>query len=264
MAFAGLRLNNVHVVVSSDERTAADAMHLAYRGGIESGFLVPNDDELRFSPAYLNPGTEFVVAYCDDEPIASLILIEDGPFGLPADRAFIEELDAYRAAGDSLFEVGAWVIAKEWRRFMAQVGALVFGTGMRLNLASPEPRRMVAVSEPHRVRLSCATFGYEEIAGPRPYLMLPGSLLVTIPTQEWPAFLLDPDAFAPRRILAERVVDPDPVWLEVGREGPHWTETLLPALLERSGLEQRLMAKMDLIRGGRVASGDLESDASLV
>ncbi len=264
MAFAGLRLNQVRVVVSADEHTAADAMRLGYRGGIESGFLLPNDSQMRFSPAYLNPGTEFVVAYADDEPIASLTLVEDGPFGLPADRAFVEELDAYRAAGDSLFEINAWVIEKQWRRFMAQIGALVFGTGMRLNLGVGESRRMIAISEPNRVRLSCATFGYQEIAGPRPYLMVPGSLLVTIPTTEWADFLLHPDAFAPRRILAERVVDPDPTWLQVGREGRHWSETLLPELMRESDLEERLLRQLTLLQGHPLVGERSESDATLV
>jgi hypothetical protein len=253
MAFASLRLHGIRVVMSSDAQTAADAMRLAHDGGVESGFVQPTASGMRFNPAFLNPGTEFVVAYADDQPIASLVLTQDGPFGLPSDRAFVEELDAFRADGDFVFEAGAWVITPEWRRHTMFLGAFLFAPAMRMHIAAGGNRRMCVVVEPNRVNMVSGIFGYDLICGPRPYLGLPGTLLVTRPSREWADHFMDVAASAPRRIVADHVFDPEPEWLQIGRDGEHWTNELLPALLAESGIHERLAAQLELLEGAIVA-----------
>ncbi|HAM20697.1 MAG TPA: hypothetical protein DCQ04_00175 [Actinobacteria bacterium] len=247
MAFASLRLHGVRVVVSNDAQTAADAMRLAHDGGVEGGFLRPRASGMRFNPTFLNPGTEFVVAYADDQPIASLVLTPDGPFGLPSDRAFVEELDGFRAADDVLFEAGAWVITPEWRRHTMFLGAFLFAPAMRIHIAAGDNRRMCVVVEPNRINMVSGIFGYELICGPRPYLGLPGTLLVTRPSREWAEHFMDTSASAPRRIVADHVFDPEPGWLQVGREGEHWTHELLPTLLPESDVQERLAAQLEIL-----------------
>jgi len=255
MAFASLRLRELMVVVSCDARTAGDAMRLAHDGGVEAGFLSPQKSGMRFNPAFMNPGTNFVVAYAGEEPVAGLVLIEDGPFGLPSDRAFIEEIDRYRCQGDAMFELGAWVIASQWRRYFAIVSSLLFGAVTRMHIASEEPRRMVLVVEPQRAKLTSEIFACELLTEPRPYLSLPGTLLVTRHASEWANHYLNTDeGLVPRRIMAQRVFDPDPDWLQIGREGPKWSDELLVELLAESAVEERLLAQMELLRKGKLAN----------
>jgi hypothetical protein len=249
MAFASLRLHTVQVVVSTDAKTAADAMRLAHDGAVEGGFLSPKPSGMRFSPTFLNPGTEFVVAYADEQPIASLVLTEDGPFGLPSDRSFVEEIDQFRRDGDSLFEAGAWVVTNEWRRHTLALIGLIFGAAMRLNIATSPARRMIAVIEPRRADLFGAIFGYELATEPRPYLLLPGTLMVTRRASEWTDHFLEPGAPAARRIVADRLFDAEPDWLRLSRPGHHWTETILPELLHESGIHERVSAQLRLLSG---------------
>ncbi len=253
MAFASLRLHTVRVVVSTDTQTAADAMKLAHDGGVEAGYLQPTETGMRFHPAFLNPGTTFAVAYADDEPIASLVSVEDGPFGVPSDRAFVEEIDAFRSSGDGIFEAAAWVITRDWRRHTMVLGAMLFGSLMRLKLATTSLWRMIVVVEPHRSRMVAGIFPNELISEPRPYLALPGTLLVTQRSSEWANGFLHPDASTPRSIVAERVFDPDPQWLQVGLDGPDWTEVLLPALLQESRADERIRAQLELMQGYQAA-----------
>ena len=253
MAFASLRVREMKVVVSVDAQTAADAMRLAHDGGVEAGFLRATKSGMRFNPSFMNPGTIFVVAYSGDEPVASLVLIEDGPFGLPSDRAFIEEIDSFRSQGDVMFELGAWVIAQRWRRYFAIVSSLLFGAVTRRHIASDEPRRMVLAVEPHRAKLTSEIFACELLTEPRPYLGLPGALLVTQRTADWADHYINIDeGLAPRRIMAARVFDPDPDWLQVGREGPNWSDELLMGLLAESDVEARLSAQLELVRTAKM------------
>lgn len=233
-------------------------MRLAHDGGVESGFVRPMASGMRFNPAFLNPGTEFVVAYADDQPIASLVLTQDGPFGLPSDRAFVEELDVFRAGGDLLFEAGAWVITPEWRRHTMFLGAFLFAPAMRIHIAAGDNRRMCVVVEPNRINMVSGIFGDELICGPRPYLGLPGTLLVTRPSREWAGHFMDASASAPRRIVADHVFDPEPEWLQIGRDGEHWTQELLPALLAESDIQEKLSAQLELLEGVAESAAMLE------
>ncbi|HRC08491.1 MAG TPA: hypothetical protein PLV41_09765, partial [Miltoncostaeales bacterium] len=67
-------------------------------------------------------------------------------------------------------------------------------------------------------------------------------------SSDWASHFLDTAGFSPRRVVSERVFDPDPAWLQVGRDGVHWTEALLPPLLAESNVEQLLEAKLSLLR----------------
>lgn len=255
MAFASLRLASIRVVASADAKTAADAMRIAHDGGVESGYLQPAPSGMRFHPAFLNPGSRFVVAYDGDDPIGCLTLIEDGPFGFPSDRAFVEEIDGYRQAGDSLYEASGWVIRHDWRRNMLRVGAMLFAAGMRISLTEGDSnRRMVVAIEPNRVRVVAGIFEPDLVTESRPYLGLPAVLLATRRSAHWASDFLNPDAFASRKIVAEHVLDPDPAWLEFDPEGPHWADVLLPRLLQESDVFSRVEEQRVLLQGSSAHS----------
>ena len=90
--------------------------------------------------SYLNPGTAFFVARLDGEVVGTCAMIADGPYGLPSDRAFIEENDALRATG-RLFEHGSLAIAREHRRhtrrIMLRLGAAMTRTAIEEHPDSP-------------------------------------------------------------------------------------------------------------------------------
>lgn len=261
MAFSRLRFQNLKAVISDDAQTARDALRLAHDGGVEAGFLTPSPSGMRFNSTFMNPGTMFGVAYSGDEVVASIVLIEDGPFGLPSDRAFVEEIDMFRKKGDDVFEVAAWVIAKEWRRHFAMVVRVLFGTVIRMNIAAGGRRRMIFVVEPQRAGVTSELFALELMSEPRPYLEIPGTLLVTRPVSEWADHYIGADAgFIPSR-MAQWVFDPDPEWMQVGREGPHWSTEVLPTLLAESDIERRLEVQLAIVRNAKLAQADVVNEA---
>ena len=106
----------ITVVVSNDVVDVDDALAVVHDEFVDMGYMEPQASGRRMHQAYLNPGTVFVVARIDGVTVGTLAMVADGPFGLPADRAFAEELDDLRRTGRDVLEVGSLAIRREWRR----------------------------------------------------------------------------------------------------------------------------------------------------
>lgn len=247
MAFRRRGPQDIRVVVSQRAAVADDAMRLAHDGAVEAGFMEPAPSGRRFYASYLNPGTRFIVAYANHVPIATLTVVEDGPFRLPSDRAFAEELDARRAAGDELIEAGSFAIAHEWRRQPQLMFGYILGTLLRLNISRGPHLRIAWSAEPRQADLLARTFDGEMISEPRHYLGAPAILLVTSTADKWATHLSDPNGRTPQRIVGEYALAPEPDWLECDAPPGDWQQALLPRLLGESRLGARLSEQMLLL-----------------
>ncbi|MDH3725066.1 MAG: hypothetical protein OER93_04885 [Thermoleophilia bacterium] len=241
-------LTSVRVVVSDESAVADDAMRLAHDGLVESGFLTATRSGRRFTAPYLNPGTQFLVVYAGDEAIGTAILVDDGPFGLPADRAFSEEIDALRAEVISLSEVSGLAVSHRWRNRSRLVLGYVLGTVVRLNGARGAGHRALFAVHPRQAKLMSQVLMGELMFGPRMLMGAPGTLVVTGDAGRWVEYFTDPDAPRQRRLVAEYALQPDPDWLERHPPSGEWHEDVLPPLLEESGLESRLRDKIAILQ----------------
>lgn len=250
----GPHLATARVVVSDRASVADDAMRLAHDAYVDRSFLAPLPSGRRFIAPYLNPGTRFVVVYSAEEPIATATLVPDGPFGLPADRAFVEEIDQVRAESDTLCEVSGLSVASLWRRQTRQVLALLLGTVVRLNGRRTAGHRVVYVMEPRQVEVMSQVLLGERSTGPRPLLGAPGTLVVTMDMSTCRTFFADPAAPPARRLVGRYVLDPDPTWLVDEPPSGEWRRVLLPSLVEESGLRAHLECQLELIGGAHAGT----------
>ena len=113
-----------------------EALAVVHDGFVEAGYTLPRSPRAGgCTPSYLNPGTIFAVARIDGEPVGAAVLVADGPFGLPSDRAFAEENDALRALGSGpMLECGSFVVAAPWRRHTRRVFVRVIAALIRVAL----------------------------------------------------------------------------------------------------------------------------------
>lgn len=241
-------LASARVVVSDRAAVADDAMRLTHDAYVERGFLEPVPSGRRFAAPYLNPGTRFVVVYSGHEPIATATLVPDGPFGLPADRAFIEELDQLRAESDTRCEVSGLSVASVWRRQTRLVLGLLLGTVVRMNGRAVPGHRAVYVMEPRQAVVMSSVLMGERRVGPRPLLGAPGTLVVSRDASHYRTFFADPSAPPARALVAKYALDPNPTWLVDELPSGDWRQVLLPDLIDESGLLPRLERQLDLAR----------------
>jgi hypothetical protein len=230
---------------------ADDALRLAHDAMVERGFIsTPTATGRRFDAAYLNPGTRFVVAYVEDKPIAAATLVEDGPFGLPADRAFVEELDLVRKESDSVVEVSGLVVEPRWRRRMRLVFGYVLGTVVRVLVPAPGVRRRIAFAvEPRQASMMAEVFSGGPVAGPRPMFRAPATLVVTIDamTALSSGYYTSPKGSRMRQTVAEYGLCLQPPWLVIETPERPWRPALLPELLAQSGLQRRVEEQMAIL-----------------
>jgi hypothetical protein len=168
----------IEVVLSDRIEDVDDTLAVVHDGFVEAGYMLPRPSGRRMHPSYLNPGTVFAIARVDGEPVGAAVLVTDGPFGLPSDRAFAEEIDALRAFDSRpMLECGSFVVAASWRRHTRRVFVRVMSTLIRVALEEfPGSGILISVS-PETVRFYGAIAGMAAIAGPRPLYGAPAILL---------------------------------------------------------------------------------------
>ena len=81
-------------------------------------------------------------------PVGAATLIPDSPLGLPADRAFVEELDQVRRTGQPLLECGSLVVDSGWGGQSTLIVAMLMAGAMRV-IAEHTGARVVVSVTPH-------------------------------------------------------------------------------------------------------------------
>lgn len=168
----------IEVVLSDRIEDVDEALAVVHDGFVEAGYTLPRPSGRRMHTSYLNPGTVFAVARVDGEPVGAAVLVADGPFGLPSDRAFAEEIDALRGFDSRpLLECGSFVVAASWRRHTRRVFVRVMSALIRVAYEEfPGSGILISVA-PETVRFYGAIAGMAGIAGPRPLYGAPAILL---------------------------------------------------------------------------------------
>lgn len=235
----------IHVTISDAQDQVDEALVAVHDGFVEAGYMEPQPSGRRMHPSYLNPGLRFLVARIRGETVGAIAMVPDGPFGVPADRAFVEEIDALRATGRPVCEVGSLVIRAEWRRLTRRIYLRLLAATVRQVWERHRDAHMILAVTPESERFNVNLFGCETIAPARPLYGAPAVLLRTDSERLRAAY--GPDGGPSRRAMRALVYEESPSWLsEVPATAP-WDPNWVAALAVEQGLVGRLAAQVALI-----------------
>ena len=102
----------LRLALTEEDRLAC--WHLVYQEYLALGYTPVLEEPYRYSIHDALPGTITLLAEKDGVAVGTVSGIPDSPLGLPADAIYRDELDAMRARGRRLLEVGRLTIAREY------------------------------------------------------------------------------------------------------------------------------------------------------
>ena len=245
----GEPIDRLRVTVSRDPAEIDAVMRVSHDAYVEAGYMRPRATGRRFLVHYLNADTVFVVARLGAMPVGTLAIVNDGPFGLPADRVFVEELDAERDAGRQVAEVCGLVVAPNWRRHIRPIFFHLAAAMLRTLADRFDTHTMAFAVEPHQLRFYSAIFGGGG-AAERPLYGAPASLIMS---DYWSCMdVLREGATGTARRMAQLVFDPSPGWLRMeDLDGP-WDAAWATPYLHETGVLARMadqLAALDAVHG---------------
>lgn len=235
---------SAEIIITRDWDEVRQAMAVVHDTFCEAGYLDPRPSGLRMIPAYLNPGTTLLLGVVDGRPAAATALIPDGPFGLPSDRAFVEEIDGVRG-GPPLFEVGSLGVLPWARRHTRDLITTAFAATLRVLRETGRDTRLICSVEPRAVRFYSGNFDVQPMCDQeRPLYGAPAALVGG--TVRGIENALRSPGPAQRRVVRALADDPDPAWLIDRRSAAAWPAEELGKLLVEAGAAQRLAAQLEL------------------
>ena len=252
---------SAEIVITRDWGEVRKAMAVVHDTFCEAGFLDPRPSGLRMIPNYLNPGTTLILGMMDGEPAAATAVIPDGPFGLPSDRAFVEEIDGVRGGGP-LFEVGSLGILPWARRHSRDLITMAFAATLRLLRESGQSSRILCSVEPTAVRYYDSSFGVVPLCDQERPLYGAAAALISARVSEMEEALRTRGGAHRSKVLA-LADDPDPDWLIDRRPSTEWPAVELGRLLLEAGAIDRLKAQLELAAPALQAVASGEADRSL-
>ena len=234
-------------IVASDRVDDIDkALTIVHDGFVEAGYLLPQDSGRRMHRSYLNPGTIFFIALMDGEPVGTCAFIVDGPFGLPSDRAFVEENDLMRAqSGQVLRECGSLSVRRDARRHTRRIVMRLIAAMSRLAYAEFPTAPIPLAVAPENRRFYEGMVGTREVAGPRPLYGAPAILLQTCGVDLAAHFATR--ATPSRRMMHALFTEPAPSWLRDRRSHLPLPQEWLQTLLDEEGVVESLADQVRLL-----------------
>lgn len=238
-------LAEVNVTISNADDVAEDAMRLVHAGFVEQGYMRPNPSGCRFLPHYLHEGTTFMVASIGGRPAGTMIVVPDGPFGLPSDRSHVEELDALRARGITPVEVSGLCVAREWRPRTRHLFCYLAASVVRIIDEIAKDHSIIFTVAPNQVRFYGSAVGTEQLGEDAPLYGAPASLVATTRGRVLAGAEVGHSPAA--RLIGRLILDGGPEWFRDAREPSAWDEEWLESLLREIGVPGRIGAQARLL-----------------
>lgn len=104
--------NLVFKIAETTEELEA-AFKLLHDSYVEVGLMKPDVSGMRVTPYHALPSSTTLIGKMDDEVVATVTIVRDGPMGLPCDN-FVD-LDHLRRGGDRIAEISALAIKRGHR-----------------------------------------------------------------------------------------------------------------------------------------------------
>lgn len=236
------------------------ALAIIHDGFVSAGYMQPRPSGRRMHPAYLNPGILHVVARMGGRVVGTIMMVTDGPFGLPSDRAFVEEIDHLRD-DRPVREVGSLVVDARYRRHTRTIYMHMLATIVRgIMTHAPDAHIILSVS-PESVRFTAQMFECDLLTQDRrPLYGEPAVLLHT--TAAILSNCYRDGATASRREMARLVFARNPEWLVEHTLGDSWPKGWLGPLVREAGILRRVQqqnARVDELLGSSIGDDDAVS-----
>jgi N-acyl amino acid synthase FeeM len=234
------------VTVSDRWDDVEEGLRVIHDGFVEAGYMNPQPSGTRMIAQYLNPATLFIVARMGEEPVGVIALIPDGPFGLPSDRSFREEIDELRLTREPLFEASSMAVRHAWRRHTRQIVAGLLSAAFLAASERPGFRVVMSV-EPRQENFYTSLLDTERLGEDRPLYGAPAALLVTDGSRIVRAMLSE--GTNGQRMLRDMVLEPDAGWRDDRRAGISWPPERVGELLEEQGCLRSLLGQLRVLGG---------------
>ncbi|MCJ8498983.1 N-acyl amino acid synthase FeeM domain-containing protein [Desulfatitalea alkaliphila] len=142
----------------SDLDKAFQLLHDAY---VKEGFSKPHISGRRVTDYHALPSTTTLLAKCKEEVVATISVIRDGPFGLPADA--VADFSGCRARGERLGEVSSLAINPRFRGRSGEVMFHLFKYMLHYSMYFFGLDRFVIVVNPNRITLYESILAFKRI-----------------------------------------------------------------------------------------------------
>lgn len=209
----------IELVVSDRAEDVDAVLSVIHDGFVEAGFMDPQASERRLHPAYLNPGAMFALARIDGEPIGAATMIPDGPFGLPCERAFAEEVDVLRRGPGPIMECGSFTVRTAWRRHTRRVFVRVLAAFIRIAMEEYPDSPGLLTTTPEAERFHTSVGGFRRITDVRPLFGAPAVLLHVANAHALNAYHRE-GVSSGQRTVDHLTREPAPTWL-IDRRAHH-------------------------------------------
>lgn len=142
----------------SDLDRAFQLLHDAY---VREGFSKPHPSGRRITDYHALPSTSTLVAKYKKEVVATISVIRDGPFGIPADAVI--DLNPYRSEGMRLGEVSSLAIHPEFRGRSGEIMFHLFKYMLHYSMYYFGLDRFIIVVNPNRISLYESILSFERL-----------------------------------------------------------------------------------------------------
>jgi hypothetical protein len=239
--------DEIEIVLSDRVEDVGEVLRVVHDGFVEAGFTLPQPSGMRLHASYLNPGTVFALARIDGEPVGAAVVVVDGPFGLPSDRAFAEENDALRSLGpDPIHECGSFVVRAQWRRHTRRVFVRAIAALTRIALVDSPGSPVVITASPETERFYGAILGMRRLSEPRPLYGAPALLMHPGSVADMARHCRRGDSSG-QRAMDRLIRETHPSWLVDRRGGLALPSDWLRELVEEQDAAGGLAAQIHLL-----------------
>ena len=168
---------DLHVAIDDRWEHVSRCLGVTHDGFVESGFMDPTESGLRVIREYRNPGTSFIVCFDGEVPVGSAVVVSDGPYGLPADRAFGPAVGSLRAT-TTLAEAGSLAVARSHRRHVRPIVQRLF-VGIYLAACRVDCETIVIAGNTSHLGFWRRALNFELIGEPVEHFGVPAICLAT-------------------------------------------------------------------------------------
>lgn len=166
-AFFQARLNlkplpdDIYFEIARNQTDLDQAFRLLHDAYVREGFSKPHFSGLRVTDYHALPSTSTLVAKHKAEVIATITIIRDGPFGIPADAVI--DLSSYRNEGVRLGEVSSLAIHPRFRGRSGEIMFHLFKYMLHYSMYYFGLDRFIIVVNPNRITLYESVLAFERL-----------------------------------------------------------------------------------------------------
>jgi hypothetical protein len=147
--------------IAKSQQDLDQAFQILHDAYVKEGFSKPHVSRRRITDYHALPSTTTLVAKHDNQVVATISVIRDGPFGLPTDQ--VMDLSCFREKGERLGEVSALAIRPDFRGRSGEVMFHLFKYTVHYSLNYFGLDRFVIVVNPDRITLYESVLCFEPL-----------------------------------------------------------------------------------------------------